>query len=119
MSASFDRPIDAGALAIALEAVGDRWSLAILHSIALGAARFTDLQIATGAPRGSLTSHLRHLEHRGLIRRVRYQSAPIRWEYLLTDCGAAVIPHASALAEWATGYLARPSQHANEVGAPR
>ncbi|KQR92941.1 MAG: helix-turn-helix transcriptional regulator [Microbacterium ginsengisoli] len=110
MSITTTRPLDTAPLAAALETVGDRWSLAILHAIAAGATRFTELQITTAAPRASLTSHLRHLEHRGLIRRAPYQLAPSRWEYRLTDCGAAIIPHATALADWAAEHLCRPAQ---------
>ena len=116
MSVSTTRPIAAAALAMALEAVGDRWSLAILSAIAQGTTRFTELQVTTSAPRASLTSHLRHLEHRGLIVRSRYQLAPSRWEYRLTACGSAVIPPATALAEWAAAHLSRSPQGTSGTG---
>src|SRR5690349_21334241 len=48
-------------VAMAFEALGDRWSALMLREIFLGARRFEELVAATGANRATLTSRLRSL----------------------------------------------------------
>lgn len=105
------------ALSVALDRVGDRWSLAIVCAIDAGAARFNDLQRATSAPRASLISNLRRLEQCGLIARRQYQQNPVRWEYLLTRDGEAVVPIGAALSIWGAAYLPTPPRSAMSASA--
>lgn len=55
-------------LAVALDAVSDRWSLHIVRALAFGASRYTDILRAVGAPRDVLSSRLRKLTEAGILR---------------------------------------------------
>ncbi|MER5410501.1 helix-turn-helix domain-containing protein [Streptomyces sp. NPDC002769] len=55
-------------LAVALDAVSDRWSLHIVRAAAFGASRYTDILRAVGAPRSVLSSRLRKLTASGILR---------------------------------------------------
>ena len=73
--------------AAALDVVGERWSLLVLRELFYGVHRFDRIVRRTGAPRNILTTRLRHLEAAGVIERRRYQDAPARYDYHLTESG--------------------------------
>ena len=54
-------------LAVALDAINDRWSLHIVRAVAFGASRYTDILQAVGAPRDVLSSRLRKLTETGVL----------------------------------------------------
>jgi DNA-binding HxlR family transcriptional regulator len=54
-------------LAVALDAINDRWSLHIVRAVAFGASRYTDILRAVGAPRDVLASRLRKLTDSGIL----------------------------------------------------
>jgi len=54
-------------LAVALDAINDRWSLHIVRAVAFGASRYTDILQAVGAPRDVLSSRLRKLTDTGVL----------------------------------------------------
>ena len=56
-------------------------------------------------PTNILTDRLRRLETAGLIRKVPYQTAPLRHEYRLEPKGADLLPVLRALIEWANRHL--------------
>ena len=85
-------------VAMAFEAVGDRWSALIMREVFLGARRFEELVSATGASRATLTLRLRSLVDEGILHRHPYQTRPTRYEYRLTRMGADLYP--SALMYW-------------------
>jgi DNA-binding HxlR family transcriptional regulator len=91
------RPCPIGA---ALEVVGERWALLVVREIALGSTRFGDIVGGTGAPRDRVAARLKSLEHAGVLTRVRYQSAPPRHDYRLTESGLALVPVLDALLTW-------------------
>lgn len=84
----------------ALQVVGDRWSLLLVHDMSMGVCRFDDLSAGTGIPRSTLAQRLRAFEAHGLVRRVRYEHRPPRDEYRLTDRGVDLCALVTALAEW-------------------
>src|SRR5690349_15820999 len=55
-------------LAVALDAINDRWSLHIVRAVAFGASRYTDILRDVGAPRDVLSSRLRKLTESGILR---------------------------------------------------
>ena len=55
------------ALAVALDAVNDRWSLHIVRALAFGATRYTEILRAVGAPRDVLAARLRKLTESGIV----------------------------------------------------
>ena len=54
-------------LAVALDAINDRWSLHVVRAVAFGASRYTDILRAVGAPRDVLSSRLRKLTESGIL----------------------------------------------------
>lgn len=91
-------------IAAALELVGERWALLVVREIALGATRFSDIVRGTGAPRDRIAARLRALEQAGVVARSRYQDAPARHEYRLTDSGRALLPVLDALLAWGQAH---------------
>jgi DNA-binding HxlR family transcriptional regulator len=85
-------------VAMAFEALGDRWSALVLREVFLGARRFEELVVATGASRATLTLRLRSLVEEGVLHRHPYQARPTRYEYRLTRMGADL--YATALMYW-------------------
>ncbi|WP_082962239.1 helix-turn-helix domain-containing protein [Mycobacterium sp. 852014-52144_SCH5372336] len=91
-------------IAAALELVGERWALLVIREIALGATRFDGIVRGTGAPRDRIAARLKVLEKVGVVDRLRYQDAPPRHEYRLTDSGRALLPVLDALLVWGQTY---------------
>lgn len=98
---------EAAAIAVAADAVGDRWSLRLIHALLAGPARFGDLQTGvTGIAPTVLTQRLRSLAADGLIVAERYQGRPPRFVYDLTARGRELATALRALASWADEDLA-------------
>ena len=88
------------AIAAALDIIGEPWTLLILRDAMYGVRRFDDFQANLGIARNVLTMRLRRLVEAGIFRRVPYQQRPLRYEYRLTDKGAALFPVIVGLKEW-------------------
>jgi len=102
-----------------LDAVGDRWAVLILRDLSLGLSKYEELRKSTGVTHATLSDRLKHLEENELIERRQYQSAPDRYEYLLTRKGRDVILVVQALAQvgdkWAiTGNAGPPLKFINK-----
>ena len=82
-----------------LDAVGDRWAMLILRDLGLGICRYDDLRRSTGVTNATLSDRLKHLEANGLIERRLYQTAPDRYEYVLTRKGTDIMLVIQALAQ--------------------
>ncbi len=82
-----------------LDALGDRWAVLILRDLSLGLSRYEDLRKSTDVTHATLSDRLKHLESNGLIERRQYQTAPDRYEYLLTKKGGDAILLIQALAQ--------------------
>ncbi|MCB1908682.1 MAG: helix-turn-helix transcriptional regulator [Rhodocyclaceae bacterium] len=95
-------------IAAALDVVGDRWTLLLVRDIGLfGKHRNKDFQEgAEGIPSNILADRLRRLVADGLVSRRRYQEHPPRYEYHLTEAGAALLPIVRAMALWACEHVA-------------
>lgn len=87
-------------IAAALTLVGERWSLLVIRELWLGSTRFSDIVAGTGAPRDRVAARLKALETAGVIERTRYQTAPARYDYRLTQSGRDLIPVLQALLVW-------------------
>lgn len=95
-------------VAMAFEALGDRWSVLILRGVFLGARRFEELIASAGASRGTLTARLRFLVNEGILHRHRYQLRPVRYEYRLTRMGADLYPTVLMYWLWERRYGGGP-----------
>jgi DNA-binding HxlR family transcriptional regulator len=102
-------PPSRAALAAALEAIGDRWSLLIVAALLDGPRRFGELQreVAGIAP-NVLSDRLRKLELAGVVIARPYSARPPRFIYELTASGAELSGALALLAGW--GARRSPAQ---------
>lgn len=97
-------------MAMAVELIGDRWTLLIIRDLLLGTHRFNDL--ARGLPgisRGLLAERLRRLERHGIVER-RVGDEARRPEYRLTPAGLELETLVTELTTWGARWC---------FGAPR
>ena len=99
-------------LELALERVGDRWSLLLVEALLDASRRFNELQegVAGIAP-NILTDRLRRLEREGVVHARPYTDRPPRMEYALTAAGRDLAGALRLLADWG----ARRSDDADPV----
>jgi DNA-binding HxlR family transcriptional regulator len=96
------------AVATALDAIGDRWTLLVIRELFSGAKRYTDLyEGVPGISTDLLAARLRDLETGGVIERQVLPPPAASTVYALTDDGAALEPVLVALARWGTPRLPR------------
>ncbi|MEW2357437.1 helix-turn-helix domain-containing protein [Spirillospora sp. NPDC029432] len=93
-------------IARSLEVVGDRWTLLVIRSAFDGVRRFDDFQDELGVARNVLTDRLSRLCEEGILRRVRYQERPDRFEYRLTRKGVELWPVIMTLLKWGDRHYA-------------
>ena len=88
-------------LELALERVGDRWSLLLVEALLGGSRRFNELQdgVAGIAP-NILSDRLRRLEREGVVLARPYSERPPRMEYALTAAGRDLAGALRLLADW-------------------
>jgi len=88
-------------LELALERVGDRWSLLLVDALLDGPRRFNELQEAVaGIAPNILTDRLRRLEREGILLARPYSERPPRLEYGLTSAGRDLAGALRLLADW-------------------
>ena len=88
-------------VALALDEVGDRWSLVIVRDLAYGPLRFSDLLVANpGVGSNLLTQRLRALADRGIVERHTLPPPAGSTVYDLTGKGRDLLPVLVELARW-------------------
>ena len=88
-------------LDVALERVGDRWSLLLVEALLDGPRRFGELQAAVaGIAPNILTDRLRRLEREGVVASEPYSERPLRLAYRLTQDGVELAGVLRLLAAW-------------------
>ncbi|KAA6217849.1 winged helix-turn-helix transcriptional regulator [Streptomyces filamentosus] len=104
-------------IARALEVVGERWTLLVVRDAFYGVRRYSDFLSHLGAPRAVLAARLQALVDVGVLDRRRYQDAPPRDEYVLTDRGLALWPVLRALGAWGRDELpgTTPMRHFHHI----
>lgn len=85
--------------------VGDWWNVLVLREIARGHLRFDALVAELGLSRKVLAERLTRLVDHGVLRRSLYQRRPERYEYLLTDAGAALLPLLVGMQDWGDRWV--------------
>jgi DNA-binding HxlR family transcriptional regulator len=101
-------------IAIALDVLGDRWTLLVIRELLLGPKRFTDLQRALrGISPNLLSDRLRDLEEAGLVAKQELEPPAARVVYRLTDEGRAARDVMGSLARFGTRHLPKPSERQN------
>jgi DNA-binding HxlR family transcriptional regulator len=96
-------------IAAALEVVGEPWTLLILRDAYQQVRRFEEFQRHLGIARNILTARLKKLVDHGILTKVQYQDRPRRFEYHLSEKGAALFPVIVCLKEWGDRYGAKAS----------
>lgn len=85
--------------------VGDGWTPLILRDAFFGAARFDDFARSLGIPRASLATRLDRLVAEGLLEKIPYSETRPRFEYRMTDKGAAFLDVLLAMWRWGEDWL--------------
>ncbi|MGV0593096.1 winged helix-turn-helix transcriptional regulator [Mycolicibacterium vulneris] len=93
-------------IARAVEVVGQRWTPLVLRDLFAGMTRFEDIRRDLGIASNILAARLDELERHGVVERRQYQSAPPRYEYVLTDKGRDLYPVIATLVAWGDKWLA-------------
>ena len=101
------------ALAAALAAVGDRWTLLLISALLEGPRRFGEIeQEVAGIAPNILTDRLRRLERDALVVARPYSERPLRFSYELSAAGAELAGALRLLAGWG-------ARNAGGAAAPR
>jgi DNA-binding HxlR family transcriptional regulator len=93
-------------IARTLSVIGDRWTLLVLRDAFLGVRRFDDFQASLGITRHRLADRLARLVKHGVLRRERYQTRPVRFEYRLTEKGLDLYAVVVSIAGWGDRHMA-------------
>lgn len=102
-------------LDVALERVGDRWSLRLVAALLDGPRRFSELgTLAGGIAPNILADRLRRLERSGVILAEPYTRRPLRLAYRLSAEGEELASTLRLLADWGSRGAERsePVRHA-------
>ncbi len=103
----------ASALAAAVGAVGDRWTLLVVDALLAGPRRFGDLENAVpGIAPNVLSQRLKRLAAHGIVVATPYSRRPPRFEYSLTAAGRDLAGALRLLAHWG-------ASHGGDVEPPR
>jgi len=93
-------------LSLALDQVGDRWTLHILMALLGGPKRYAELKkLLTGAGTNILSDRLRGLAANGLVSRATGNAPGSETRYRLTERGAQLGPVIGGLATWGLELL--------------
>jgi DNA-binding HxlR family transcriptional regulator len=101
-------------LAVALDRVGDRWSLLLVEALLGGSRRFNELSEGVpGIAPNILSDRLRRLERAGIVVATPYSRRPLRMEYALTADGRELAGALRLLADWGSrrGGEGEPLRH--------
>ncbi len=89
-----------------LDIIGDRWSLLIIRDIYLGKRTFKEFsQSPEGISTNILANRLSRLEEEGIIRRLPYNTQPLRYCYELTTKGEDLLPVLQEIVVWGKKYI--------------
>lgn len=99
------------ALALALDQVGDRWSLLVVRALLNGPRRYSELAgDVPGIAPNVLAARLRHLETERLLTSAPYLERPRRLAYDLTTAGRELATVLGALSSWGARMHGLPEQ---------
>lgn len=93
-------------IALALDRVGEWWSMLIVREAIHGSTRFDQFQKALGIAPNMLTRRLEALVDSGIFERRQYSEHPPRYEYVLTGRGADFWPVLVTLMAWGNKHFA-------------
>jgi DNA-binding HxlR family transcriptional regulator len=103
--ASADCPV-----ARALDVIGDWWSLLIIRDALLGRRRFGEFQKSLGLAKNILTTRLRTLVDRGILKLAPASDGSAYQEYVPTPKGHGIFPILVALRQWSEEFDEHPEE---------
>jgi DNA-binding HxlR family transcriptional regulator len=90
----------------AMDVIGGKWKVLILWELDGSACRFGELRrLLPGVTEKVLASHLRELEHDGIVLRTDYGEVPPRVEYSLTELGHSLNAALAPLGAWGREHV--------------
>ncbi|WP_025119424.1 MULTISPECIES: helix-turn-helix domain-containing protein [unclassified Serratia (in: enterobacteria)] len=92
-------------IARSLGQVGEWWSILILRDAFHGLSKFDEFQQSLGLSPTLLTRRLKFLVESGILYKQRYQTRPVRYQYLLTERGKDFFPVLVTLFQWGNTHL--------------
>jgi len=93
-------------IACVLDILGDKWTLLVIRDLFLNKHRYGEfVESPEGIPTNILANRLKRLEAEGIVRKVPYQSNPVRMEYFLTSKGADLGRVLAAMRKWAENHV--------------
>ena len=98
-------PADVLPLARALEVMGDPWSFLIMQEAFFRVHHFEGFHKTLKIARNILTDRLARLVQHKVLKKIRYQTNPPRYEYHLTERGLDAYPYALTLMRWGDQWL--------------
>jgi DNA-binding HxlR family transcriptional regulator len=97
-------------VAVALDILGERWTVLVVRELLLGPARYSDLKARLGGiGTDLLAARLRRLEDEGLVTRNAVPAPGAGEAYELTDAGRTLTPVVRALSTWGRTRLPDPA----------
>lgn len=91
---------------MAAELAGQKWTAAVLLSLARGAGRFTEVRhTVSGISDRMLSARLRDLERQGLVVRQVTPSVPVQIRYELSESGWQLIRALAPLVDWGQRWM--------------
>ncbi len=110
-------PVQGCPLTAALAAIGGKWKLIILYSLAETPLHFAALRRAMpDISQKVLTEQLRELVNDGMVRRQPHGAIPAPVEYSLTDYGRSVVPLVEMVRLWGGNHLRYLASRTTEPG---
>jgi DNA-binding HxlR family transcriptional regulator len=102
-------------VARALDAIGDWWSLLIIRDALLGHRRFGEFQKSLGLAKNILTTRLRTLVDRGILKIAPASDGSAYQEYVPTPKGRGIFPILVALRQWSEEFDEHPEEIATRL----
>jgi len=93
-------------IARSLDIAGQWWSMRILTDAFYGISRFDEFEKSLGIAPTVLKRRLAELVEGGLLERRAYSAKPLRYDYVLTQCGRDFWPVIVALMDWGNRHRA-------------
>lgn len=85
-----------------LEIIGNKWSFLVLRELYDGTKRFNELRRSIeGISPNALTSTLKHLEKKEVVKRKAIPTVPVTVEYSLTEKGQSFNSVLKEMKKWA------------------
>lgn len=100
-----------GSVRRALDLIGDRWTLLILLSAFCGVKRFDEWKSQLSISPSILSSRLKVLIRRGILRQEPVEPGSRRLQYALTEMGSDLYYWALAVWSWERDWVYRDSRH--------